>query len=71
MVWGWGLRLMVALPPDLVLRPNERPSAKHRASARICLMPLASLRGSLDLGPWWRDAHLPNETKGVWAKLQG
>ena len=65
-----GLRPMTTLPPNLVLRPNERPFAKLRASARICLMPLASLWVGLELGHWWRDSRLPNETKGVWAELQ-
>ena len=33
--------------------------------------PLASSENDLELRPWWRDALLPNETEGVWAKLQG
>ena len=33
--------------------------------------PLANFGKSLELRPWWRDACLPNETEGVWVKLQG
>lgn len=48
----------LALPPYLII-------------ARLNWKTLASSRNGLELRLWWRDAHLPNKTKGVWAKLQG
>jgi len=48
MVWGWGLRLMAALSPQLVLRPNIWPSAKLSAS------PYGLGDGLARLGPWGR-----------------
>ena len=64
MAEGSGLMPRNRLPMDLELRPNKGPSAIFRVLLEPCLC-LSQFEDGLELGHWWMDARLPNETKGI------